>query len=237
MGKVLTIMLCLLCVAGGAAVGLNYDRISPHLPAFLQDIGSGPDETPIPTPTVTKTPSPAKTPTPTVTKTPTPAKTPTPTVTKTSTPAKTPTPTVTKTSTPTKTPTPTVTKTPTPTPTPTPLPEGTKEIVGTWIGSKTINLFIVKASADFRVVFRADNTARVTGVLNAPGYDNVPFDREITWSYLGSGRYRGAYGSTSIIFVVKGDVMTMTVNPYKLGLTDNKILDMDIDAELRKTAF
>jgi hypothetical protein len=37
--------------------------------------------------------------------------------------------------------------------------------------------------------------------------------------------------------VVKGDVMTMTVNPYKLGLTDNKILDMDIDAELRKTAF
>ena len=122
-------------------------------------------------------------------------------------------------------------------PTATPLPEGTKEIVGTWIGSKTINLFIVKASADFRVVFRADNTARVTGVLNAPGYDNVPFDREITWSYLGSGRYRGAYGSTSIIFVVKGDVMTMTVNPYKLGLTDNKILDMDIDAELRKTAF
>ena len=195
MGKVLTIMLCLLCVAGGAAVGLNYDRISPYLPAFLQDIGSGPDETPIPTPTVTKTSTPAKTPTPTVT------------------------------------------KTPTPTPTPTPLPEGTKEIVGTWIGSKTINLFIVKASADFRVVFRADNTARVTGVLNAPGYDNVPFDREITWSYLGSGRYRGAYGSTSIIFVVKGDVMTMTVNPYKLGLTDNKILDMDIDAELRKTAF
>ena len=231
MGKVLMVVLCLLCVAGGAAFGLNYDRISPYLPEFLQDIGSGPNETPTPAPTLTKTPVPTVPPTTTVTKTPTPAKTPT----------KTPTPTLTKTptTTPTKPPTPTPTKTltPTPTVTPTPLPEGTKEIVGTWIGSKTINLFIVKASADFRVVFRADNTARVTGVLNAPGYDNVPFDREITWSYLGSGRYRGAYGSTSIIFVVKGDVMTMTVNPYKLGLTDNKILDMDIDAELRKTAF
>ena len=231
MGKVLMVVLCLLCVAGGAAVGLNYDRISPYLPEFLQDIGSGPNETPTPAPTLTKTPVPTVPPTTTVTKTPTPAKTPT----------KTPTPTLTKTptTTPTKPPTPTPTKTltPTPTVTPTPLPEGTKEIVGTWIGSKTINLFIVKASADFRVLFRADNTARVTGVLNAPGYDNVPFDREITWSYLGSGRYLGSYGTTSIIFVVKGDVMTMTVNPYKLGLTDNKILDMDIDAQLRKTAY
>ncbi len=28
--------------------------------------------------------------------------------------------------------------------------------------------------------------------------------------------------------------MTMTINPYELGLTNNKFMDIDIDAELRK---
>ena len=221
MGKVLIIFLCLLCVAAGAALGMNYDRIAPHISSFLQDL-NGPDDpaspTKTPTPTITSTPS--KTPTPTISQTPT--KTPTPTIT--ATPTKTPTPTL----------SPTPTKTPKPTVTPTPLPEGTKEIVGTWVGSKTINLFIIKASADFQVVFNADHTAYVTGTLDAPGYDNVPIAKTITWSYLGNGRYLGTYGSESIVFVIKGDIMTMTVNPYELGLTTNKFLDMDIDAELRK---
>ena len=198
MGKFLTVILCLLCVAGGVAVGMNYDRIAPYVYDFLQNLDPGSDDP--------ATPTLVKTPTPTLTKTPTPTLT--------------------------KTPTPTPTKTPTPTPTP--LPEGTKEIVGTWIGSKTVNLFVVKASADFRVVFKADNTAHVTGTLDAPGYKNVPFDKIITWSYISKGRYLGAYGSTSIVFVVKGDVMKMTVNPYDLGLTDNKFLDLPIDVELKK---
>jgi hypothetical protein len=106
--------------------------------------------------------------------------------------------------------------------------------VGTWVGSKTINLFIIKASADFRVVFNADHTAYVTGTLDAPGDDNGPFAKTITWSYLGNGRYLGTYGSESIVFVIKGDLMTMTVNPYELGLTSNKFMDMNIDVELRK---
>ena len=186
MGKFLTVILCLLCVAGGVAVGMNYDRIAPYVYDFLQNLDPGSDDP--------ATPTLVKTPTPTLTKTPT----------------------------------------PTPTKTPTPLPEGTKEIVGTWIGSKTVNLFVVKASADFRVVFKADNTAHVTGTLDAPGYKNVPFDKIITWSYISKGRYLGAYGSTSIVFVVKGDVMKMTVNPYDLGLTDNKFLDLPIDVELKK---
>jgi len=227
MGKVLILLLCLLCVAGGAAVGMNYDRIVPHLSSFLQDLTESDDPaSPTLTQTSTITPTPTKTSTPTTS--PTPTKTPTPTIT--STPTKTATPTITPT--PTKTSTPT--KTPTPTVTPTPLPEGTKEIVGTWVGSKTIDLFIIKASADFRVVFNADHTAYVTGTLDAPGYDNVPFAKTITWSYLGSGRYLGTYGSESIIFVINGDIMTMTVNPYELGLTTNKFMDMDIDAELHK---
>ncbi len=180
MSKVLTIILCLLCVVGGAAVGMNYDRIAPHISDILQIFDPGPDDTAAPTLT------------------------------------------------------PTPTKTPTPMATSTPVPAGTKEIVDTWIGSKTINLFIVKESADFRVVFRVDNTTSVTGTLDAPGYDNVPFAKSITGSYLGSSQYRGTYGSTSIVFVVKGDVMTMTVNPYDLGLTTNKFLDMPINVELRK---
>ncbi|MCK9312610.1 MAG: hypothetical protein M0P20_00930 [Methanocorpusculum sp.] len=219
MGKVLIIFLCLLCIAGGVAVGMNYDRIAPHLSSFLQDLtGSDDPVSPTLTQTPTITPTPTKTSTPTIS--PTPTKTPTSTIT--------PTPT----KTPTLTPTPT--KTPTPTVTPTPLPEGTKEIVGTWVGSKTINLFIIKASADFQVVFNVNHTAYVTGTLDAPGYDNVPFAKTITWSYLGSGRYLGTYGSKSIIFVIKGDIMTMTVNPYDLRLTSNKFLDMNIDVELHK---
>ncbi|MDO9522523.1 MAG: hypothetical protein Q7J08_02290 [Methanocorpusculum sp.] len=231
MGKVLILFLCLLCVAGGAAVGMNYDRIAPHLSSFLQDLTGSDDPA---SPTLTQTPT--ITPTPTQTSTPTKTATPTITPTQTKTPTPTISPTPTKTPTPAKTPTltPIPTKTPTPTVTPTPLPEGTKEIVGTWVGSKTINLFIIKASADFRVVFNADHTAYVTGTLDAPGYDNVPFAKTITWSYLGSGRYLGTYGSASIIFVIKGDIMTMTVNPYELGLTTNKFMDMDIDAELHK---
>ncbi len=229
MGKVLTIVLCLLCVAAGAAVGMNYDRISPYLPSFLQDL-TGPDDpaspTPVPTSTQTIPPTltPTKIPTHTITSTPThtPTKTAAPTLT--STPTKTPIPTL----------SPTPTKTPTPVVTPVPLPEGTKEIVGTWVGSKTVNLFILKASADFQVVFNADNTAHLTGTLDAPGYDNVPIAKSFTWSYLGNGRYRGTYGATSIIFTIDGDLMTMTVNPYELGLTENKFLDMNIDVELHK---
>ncbi|ABN06962.1 hypothetical protein Mlab_0791 [Methanocorpusculum labreanum Z] len=205
---------------------MNYDRISPYLPSFLQDLtGSDDPSSPTPVPTSTQTipptPTPTKTPS-TSTPTPTPTKTAAPTLT--STPTKTPTPTV----------SPTPTSTPTPVVTPVPLPEGTKEIVGTWVGSKTINLFILKASADFQVVFNADNTAHLTGTLDAPGYDNVPIAKSFTWSYLGNGRYRGTYGDKSIIFEIEGDLMTMTVNPYDLGLTENKFLDMNIDVELRK---
>jgi len=226
MGKVLTIVLCLLCIAAGAAVGMNYDRISPYLPSFLQDLNEPDDPiSPTPAPTSTQTIPPTSPPTKTPgTSTPTSTPTKTAPPTSTATPIKTPTPTV--------SPTPTIT--PTPIVTPVPLPEGTKEIVGTWVGSKTINLFIIKASADFRVVFNADHTAYVTGTLDAPGYDNVPFAKTITWSYLGNGRYLGTYGSESIVFVIKGDLMTMTVNPYELGLTSNKFMDMNIDVELRK---
>lgn len=42
MGKDLILFLCLLCIAGDAAVGMNYDRIAPHLPSFLQDLTPDP---------------------------------------------------------------------------------------------------------------------------------------------------------------------------------------------------
>ncbi|HJJ30420.1 MAG TPA: hypothetical protein VJ857_02105 [Methanocorpusculum sp.] len=117
---------------------------------------------------------------------------------------------------------------------PAPLFGGDREIVGKWVGSKTIKLFLIKASSDFCVVFNADNTACITGTVNCPGYHNVPFTQPITWSCLGNCRYFGTHESISIAFCLKGDIMTIKANPYDLGLVKNKILDMPIEIELKK---
>lgn len=116
----------------------------------------------------------------------------------------------------------------------TPLSGWDADILGTWVGSKTIKVFLIKASSDFCVVFKADNTACITGTVNCPGFHDVPFTQPITWSCLGNCRYFGSYGSTSIAFCLKGNIMTIKANPYTLGLVKNKIMDMQIEIELQK---
>ena len=62
-----------------------------------------------------------------------------------------------------------------------------------------------------------------------------PLSREFTWSYVDSNQYCGNYGSNvRIPLVINGDTLTMTINPYDMGLTGNSFLDMDLDVELEK---
>jgi len=176
--------------------------------------------------------------------------------------------------------------TPTPTVTPTvpPVPDGIEAIEGTWVGSKTIDYSpIVTVSTNYQAVFNADNSAEATmtvnisdvdlsGVnlsrvnlsridlsrINVPGFDLSGIDlsnvnlseldlqgeertvsQPFIWSYAGSnyyiGTYNSAYGPISLIFVINGDTLTLTVNPVDMGFTTNPLLDMDVTVELHKT--
>jgi hypothetical protein len=180
--------------------------------------------------------------------------------------------------------TPTPTVTPTVTPTTTPVPDGIEAIEGTWVGSKTIDYSpIVTASTNYQAVFYADNSAEATMTVNisdvdlssvnlsrinlsridlsritVPGFDLSGIDlsnvnlseielqgeertvsRPFIWSYAGSnyyiGTYNSDYGPISMIFVINGDTLTLTVNPVDMGFTTNPLFDMDVTVELHKT--
>ncbi len=104
-------------------------------------------------------------------------------------------------------------------------------IVGTWSGTYTAPFI---ASASYQAVFNADNSAVITAIINAPGYDNVHFSQAFIWSDLGNNHYEGTYESKSLNFIRNGDKLTATVNPYKLGLTGNQLFDINANIELRK---
>lgn len=106
------------------------------------------------------------------------------------------------------------------TPTPTPDP-----IVGTWRGSKTA-LFVYSGEA--AVTFNADHTAYVSGFARGPGLDRA-ISTDFTWQNLGNSKYRGNYGSKSLDFVMSGNTLIMTINPAKLGISDQLNTDITID--------
>ncbi|MFA6728900.1 MAG: hypothetical protein WCS17_11920 [Prevotella sp.] len=225
----LIVFVCLLCIAGGAAIVLNYDTLASFLPPSQENNSSGSGDDPTYVPTDTSTPGVTMTTTPASTQVPdpdspqigtsAPTETSTPTVTQTVTPTvtQTVTPTVTQTVTPTVTQTSSSGTSPTPVVTATPLP-WVEAISGTWIGQK--NDFLV--SYDLKLVCNEDGTAQLSGTISGAGISKT-INADLIWEYVSGTHYLGKNGDDSLDIYVDGNTMDMTVNPKKLGVADYDI--------------
>lgn len=135
--------------------------------------------------------------------------------------------------------TPTPTTQPARTPTPTEIPAtaaSTKaraaddSVLGTWTGTKTLNLLFITADGEGTVTFRDDLTSHVSGGFRGAGMDKT-FSSGFTWTNNGGGSYTGNIGSESLIFSPAGETLTMTINPKQLGVAS---LDMNIPVEMHR---
>lgn len=130
---------------------------------------------------------------------------------------------------------PTVTATPAPVPTLTPLQqEGISLITGKWHGDNVFKVLFVSVSGTFDAVCNNDFTAVLSGKIPYGGSDNN-FVLPVTWEYLGSQNFIAKTGDGSTLpFTCNGNQITMYVNPYEAGLTDNPLANTNIEIKLYK---
>ena len=94
-----------------------------------------------------------------------------------------------------------------------------------------MTIVIVSVQGSGTATFRDDFSGSTSGEFHGAGRDGT-FGADFVWVNLGSGKYRGNYGDKSLEFTLSGDVLTMTVNPKKLGVMDSEIMNMDIPFEM-----
>lgn len=105
-------------------------------------------------------------------------------------------------------------------------------IVGTWQGSQSY-WFIASGSGS--VTFYSDGIASATGSVTIFG-ENIPFYADdLQWQNNGNNRYTGRTYDRHIDFKLNNDgTITAIVNPYKLGVTDFFLLNVDIPIKLHR---
>ncbi|MDV0443408.1 hypothetical protein [Methanorbis rubei] len=106
-------------------------------------------------------------------------------------------------------------------------------ILGNWAGEKTMTIVFVSAHGSATATFRDDYSGSAAGDFQGAGRDET-FDANFIWENLGNGKYLGAYGDKTLEFSLDGEVLTMTLNPKKLGVVESEILNMDIPFEMHR---
>ncbi|HJJ31546.1 MAG TPA: hypothetical protein O0X97_04790 [Methanocorpusculum sp.] len=111
---------------------------------------------------------------------------------------------------------------------------GASLLSGTWYGSKS--LFFGMAAAEFYLTADSNGKMKISGTANAPsaGYNNEPFSVDADWTYLGADSFVGMSGDKEIPFTCNGNQISLTANPYKLGLIDNSIANMDVSIQMER---
>ncbi len=103
-------------------------------------------------------------------------------------------------------------------------------IVGTWSGDTSIPFI---GSYDVKLVCYENNTAQLTGYVDAFGYESSVNEPNLTWRNDGNGQYTGAgYGSQSLSLYLEGDRLTAIINPVKLGVLDSAIANRNFTVYL-----
>ncbi|MDV0441626.1 hypothetical protein [Methanorbis furvi] len=106
-------------------------------------------------------------------------------------------------------------------------------ILGNWAGEKTMKIVFVSAHGSATATFRDDYSGSAAGDFQGAGRDEI-FDANFIWENLGNGKYLGTYGDKTLEFSLDGEVLTMTLNPKKLGVVESEILNMDIPFEMHR---
>lgn len=100
-------------------------------------------------------------------------------------------------------------------------------IFGDWHGTKSLFSGIV--SAEFYLSADMYGNMTISGTA-----EEKPFTLDAKWTYLGDYQFRGEAQGSSIKFTCDGTKISLTANPYKLGLIDNKMANMDINIKLTR---
>ena len=106
-----------------------------------------------------------------------------------------------------------------------------RKILGEWYGTKTIPFL---ASGECRLIFHEDGRAKADGKVKILGDSMTVCTDEICWRHCEENRFVGTYGNYQLEFILAGEVIKTTVNPYRLGAVKNPRYDMNIPLEMKR---
>lgn len=106
---------------------------------------------------------------------------------------------------------------------------GADQIAGTWTGSGSVP-FVV--SVTFKAVVAIDGTAQFSGTVTSSMFGNHIFNTPATWTYLGGTSFDTVISNVHTPVTCDGKKLSFPLNPYKLGLVNNKIADQNFVIDL-----
>ena len=104
-------------------------------------------------------------------------------------------------------------------------------IVGTWSGEKTIPLV---GTAELSANFATDKSADVTLKLSSTLIGDISKTFDATWSHVSGNGFQGTMFGYSFDITVNDTIMEVTLNPYRMGIIEDEIADMNFSFTLSK---
>ena len=108
---------------------------------------------------------------------------------------------------------------------------GAHLIAGEWSGTSSIPFMI---SVEFYADVEGDGTAKFSGSVTSSMFGNHEFDTEAGWEYLGGDSFNTVIYGTDTKVTCSGNKLTFPLNPYQLGLIDDKIADQEFIISLNR---
>ena len=108
---------------------------------------------------------------------------------------------------------------------------GAHLIAGKWTGTSSIPFMV---SVEFYADVEGDGTAKFSGSVTSSMFGNHEFDTEAGWEYLGGDSFNTVIYGTDTKVTCNGNKLTFPLNPYQLGLIDDKIADQEFIISLNR---
>ena len=108
---------------------------------------------------------------------------------------------------------------------------GAHLIAGEWSGTSSIPFMV---SVEFYADVEGDGTAKFSGSVTSSMFGNHEFDTEAGWEYLGGDSFNTVIYGTDTKVTCNGNKLTFPLNPYQLGLIDDKIADQEFIISLNR---
>ena len=89
-------------------------------------------------------------------------------------------------------------------------------------------------SVEFYADVEGDGTAKFSGSVTSSMFGNHEFDTEAGWEYLGGDSFNTVIYGTDTKVTCNGNKLTFPLNPYQLGLIDDKIADQEFIISLNR---
>ena len=108
---------------------------------------------------------------------------------------------------------------------------GAHLIAGEWSGTSSIPFMV---SVEFYADIKDDGTAQFSGSLTSSMFGNHDFESGAEWEYLGGDKFNAVISGTDTAITCNGNKLTFPLNPYQLGLIDDKIADQEFIISLNR---